>query len=64
LIAWWRGDASFVEAKRMGLTIDGPKAVARAFPNWFDLYPFAHIKPARCEHGESSARALTARVAS
>jgi hypothetical protein len=46
LVAWWRGDMSFVEAQRMGLGIDGPKAFTRAFPKWFDLYPFAHIGPA------------------
>jgi DNA-binding HxlR family transcriptional regulator len=45
-IAWWRGDASVVEARRLGLVIDGPRALARAFPGWFDLYPFAHIAPA------------------
>ena len=46
LVAWWRGDVSFVEAQRLGLTIDGPKAFIRAFPKWFDLYGFAHIGPA------------------
>jgi DNA-binding HxlR family transcriptional regulator len=46
LVAWWRGDMSFVEAQRMGLAIDGPKTLTRAFANWFDLYPFAHIGPA------------------
>jgi DNA-binding HxlR family transcriptional regulator len=47
LVAWWRGDASFLEAQRMGLTLDGTKALARAFPGWFELYMFAHIPPAR-----------------
>ena len=46
LVAWWRGDMSFVEAQRMGLSIEGPKALTRAFPKWFELYPFAHIGPA------------------
>ncbi len=46
LVAWWRGDISFVEAQRIGLAIEGPKAFIRAFPKWFDLYPFAHIGPA------------------
>jgi DNA-binding HxlR family transcriptional regulator len=46
LVAWWRGDATFLEARRMGLVIEGAKAFARAFPNWFELYPFAHIGPA------------------
>ena len=46
LVAWWRGDISFVEAQRMGLQIDGPKAFTQALPKWFDLYAFAHIAPA------------------
>ena len=46
LVAWWRGDAGFAEAKRMGLAIDGPRMLARAFPGWFDRYKFAHIGPA------------------
>jgi DNA-binding HxlR family transcriptional regulator len=46
LVAWWRGDASFLAAQRMGLKIDGPKALARAFPDWFERYMFAHIAPA------------------
>jgi hypothetical protein len=60
LVAWWRGDMSFVEAQRMGLSIEGPKAMTRAFPNWFDLYPFAHIGPAQRKTGRAGARALTA----
>jgi hypothetical protein len=60
LVAWWRGDMSFVEAQRMGLAIDGPKAMTRAFPKWFDLYPFAHIGPAGRPTDKRSARALTA----
>jgi DNA-binding HxlR family transcriptional regulator len=43
LVAWWRGDMNFLEAQRLGLQIDGSKAFTRAFPKWFDLYPFAHI---------------------
>lgn len=46
LIAWWRGDAGFVAAQRMGLAIEGPKALARAFPGWFERYQFADIGPA------------------
>lgn len=64
LVAWWRGDASFVEAQRMGLAIDGPKAFARAFPKWFDLYPFAHIGPARRETTRNPARTSTTMDAS
>ena len=47
LVAWWRGDMSFAEAQRSGLALDGSKAFTRAFPTWFDLYPFAHIGPAK-----------------
>jgi DNA-binding HxlR family transcriptional regulator len=43
LVSWWRGDASFVEARRMGLEITGPKNLVRAFPEWFDRYQFAEI---------------------
>jgi DNA-binding HxlR family transcriptional regulator len=64
LVAWWRGDVSFVEARRMGLAIDGPKAFTRAFAGWFDLYPFALIGPAGQKTNKSPARALTAIVAS
>jgi DNA-binding HxlR family transcriptional regulator len=64
LVAWWRGDESFVSAKRMGLTIDGPRAATRAFPTWFGLYPFAHIRPAGRETNKRSASALAAMGAS
>jgi len=60
LVAWWRGDMSFIEAQRMGLSIEGPKPLARAFPNWFDLYPFAHIGPARRKRQKPRARVLAA----
>jgi DNA-binding HxlR family transcriptional regulator len=46
LVAWWRGDVSFVEAQRLGLSITGSRAQARAFPNWFERYQFAEIGPA------------------
>ena len=59
VVAWWRGDMSLVEAQRMGLSIDGPKALTRAFPKWFDLYPFAHIGPAERKTDKSFARART-----
>lgn len=45
LVAWWRGDVSFFAAKRMGLRVAGPRALARAFDGWFHLYQFAHIVP-------------------
>jgi len=46
LVAWWRGDISFLKTQRLGLAIEGSKAFTQAFPKWFDLYPFAHIGPA------------------
>jgi DNA-binding HxlR family transcriptional regulator len=46
LVAWWRGDAGFVAAQRMGLVVAGPKALTRALPGWFDRYQFADISPA------------------
>ncbi|MBM3600667.1 MAG: winged helix-turn-helix transcriptional regulator [Alphaproteobacteria bacterium] len=46
LIAWWRGDVDFATARRMGLAIDGPRLLVRAFPGWFDRYLFAHVDPA------------------
>ena len=60
LVAWWRGDVSFVGAQRMGLAIDGPKAFTRTFPNWFDLYLFAHVGPAGQKTNKTRSRALTA----
>lgn len=45
LIAWWRGDVGFREAQRMGLTVEGPRALVKAFPTWFSRYQFAHIGP-------------------
>lgn len=45
LVAWWRGDASFPEAQRMGLELEGPRSTLRAFPAWFDRYMFAHVGP-------------------
>lgn len=46
LVGWWRGDVSFAEAQRMGLALDGPRALVRAFPGWFERYLFADIGPA------------------
>ena len=56
LVAWWRGDVSFVEAQRLGLSIEGSKQLTRAFPHWFELYPFAHIGTARRNPGKGRAR--------
>lgn len=47
LIAWWRGDVGYAAAQRMGLAVDGPRDLARAFPDWFDRYLFATISPAK-----------------
>jgi DNA-binding HxlR family transcriptional regulator len=47
LVAWWRGDVRFLEAQRMGLALTGPRALTRAFPDWFERYLFAGVAPAR-----------------
>jgi DNA-binding HxlR family transcriptional regulator len=46
LVGWWRGDFSFAEAARRGLKLDGPRALTRAFPSWFDRYLLAEVGPA------------------
>lgn len=46
LAAWWRGDVRLAEAQRMGLTVEGPPELARAFSGWFDRYLFAYVGPA------------------
>jgi DNA-binding HxlR family transcriptional regulator len=46
LVAWWRGDLDFAAARRRGLAVDGPPALARAFPGWFERYLFASVPPA------------------
>jgi DNA-binding HxlR family transcriptional regulator len=53
LIGWWRGDLSLAEARRAGLRLDGPRALVRAFPDWFERYLFAEVPPA----ARASARA-------
>ena len=58
LIAWWRGDVGFAEAQRLGLIVEGPRALARAFPGWFHRYQFAHIGPASREAGGSAVARL------
>jgi hypothetical protein len=47
LVAWWRGDLPFAAAQRLGLGLEGPRALVRAFPGWFQLYLLAHVPPAR-----------------
>jgi DNA-binding HxlR family transcriptional regulator len=64
LVAWWRGDVSFLEAQRMGLAIEGPKTFTRAFPKWFNLYPFAHIGPVGRKTDKRPSAGLTAMGAS
>ena len=51
LVAWWRGDVGFAEARRLGLAVEGSKALVRGFPGWFELYSFAHVAPAAAESG-------------
>ncbi len=46
LVGWWRGDVGFAEAQRMGLGLEGPRALVRAFPGWFERYLFAEVRPA------------------
>lgn len=44
----WLGDRAFAAALHAGdLTIDGPRALARAFPSWLQLSVFAPIARAR-----------------
>jgi DNA-binding HxlR family transcriptional regulator len=47
LCAWWRGDVSFLEARRQGLSLEGTRDLVRAFPDWFERYLFANVTPAR-----------------
>jgi len=46
LTAWWRGDVSLAGARAEGMTIEGPRALVRAFPEWFQRYLFASVAPA------------------
>lgn len=52
LAGWWRGDISFLEARRQGLELEGSRALIRAFPDWFSRYLFADIASA---HARASA---------
>jgi DNA-binding HxlR family transcriptional regulator len=60
LVAWWRGDVSFIEAQRLGLTIEGSRASTRAFPTWFKLYPFAHVEAVSRQRPSASPHAMSA----
>ena len=53
LVAWWRGDTSLSGAQRMGLSLQGSKAMIRAFPSWFERYAFADVAPAQ-KHARAS----------
>ncbi|MDP3544824.1 MAG: winged helix-turn-helix transcriptional regulator [Phreatobacter sp.] len=46
LAGWWRGDTTFAEARRRGLTVSGNKALVAAFPGWFERYLFANVAAA------------------
>lgn len=46
LVGWWRGDHGFDAARRAGLSIEGDRRLARAFPTWFERYLFAGVAPA------------------
>jgi DNA-binding HxlR family transcriptional regulator len=46
MVGWWRGDLSLDEARRAGLKIEGPRALVRALPSWFERYLFAEVAPA------------------
>ncbi len=46
LVAWWRGDADFEGARRMGLAATGDARHVRAFPDWFERYLFADVAAA------------------
>ncbi|HYM19094.1 MAG TPA: helix-turn-helix domain-containing protein [Micropepsaceae bacterium] len=56
LVSWWRGDATFLQAQRMGLEITGPKTLVRAFPEWFDRYQFAGIRPVHKDRESAMAK--------
>jgi DNA-binding HxlR family transcriptional regulator len=49
LVAWWRGDVSFVEAQRTGLSLTGSPTLTRRFPEWFERYLFAGIGSMRAD---------------
>jgi DNA-binding HxlR family transcriptional regulator len=46
LVAWWRGDLSFAQARHAGLVVEGPRALVAQFPRWFERYMFAGVAPA------------------
>ncbi len=62
LVAWWRGDASFIEAQRMGL-LTGSWTLTRRFPEWFERYLFAGVGPMRADKTRSAMLARDAGAA-
>jgi len=51
LTAWWRGDLSLAEARAEGMIVEGARERVRAFPDWFERYLLAEVKPARGAQG-------------
>jgi DNA-binding HxlR family transcriptional regulator len=45
LTAWWRGDLTLAAARAAGLSLQGRREWVRAFPQWFERYLFADVKP-------------------
>jgi DNA-binding HxlR family transcriptional regulator len=62
LVAWWRGDVSLVEAQRMGLSLEGSRALVKSFPGWFKRYLFANVQPMHAEERPSDARQRNTRA--
>jgi DNA-binding HxlR family transcriptional regulator len=46
LVGWWRGDLTLRQALGVGLALEGRREWVRAFPRWFERYPFAAVAPA------------------
>jgi len=40
-------DLTFEQARRSGLHVEGPRALVRRLPGWFDRYLFANVAPAQ-----------------
>lgn len=62
LAAWWRGDVTFLGAQRMGLAVRGPRALRRAFPDWFERYLFAAVAQATASANRRRPRAAASNV--
>jgi DNA-binding HxlR family transcriptional regulator len=46
LVGWWRGDLTLRQALGAGMALEGRREWVRAFPSWFERYPFAGVAPA------------------